>query len=51
MGQRVSTLVDKRLDAGLHNYIWDGNSAASGIYFYQIKAGDFVDSKKMVLLK
>ena len=56
MGQEVTTLVDEIRSAGAHRIIWDSRSAsgvqvASGVYVYQIKAGDFVDSKKMVLIR
>jgi hypothetical protein len=51
MGQRVATLVDQHLEAGNHSVTWDGSRVASGIYFYRFDAGDFVESKKMVLLK
>ncbi len=51
MGQRVATLVDQHLEAGNHSVIWDGSQVASGIYFYRIDAGDYVESRKMVLLK
>jgi hypothetical protein len=56
LGQRVRTLVDEDHAAGKAEVIWDGKddegeAVASGIYFYQIEAGDFVDSKKMVILR
>ena len=51
MGQRVNTLVNKRLEAGHHSYSWDASNYASGIYFTRLRAGTFVDSKKMILLK
>ena len=51
IGQRVTTLVDGRLEAGNHCIAWDGSRAASGIYVYHIEAGDFSDSRKMVLMK
>jgi hypothetical protein len=55
-GQLVTTLVDEWKEAGRHQCIWnskdaDGRTVASGLYFYQLKAGDFVSSRKMVLLK
>jgi len=51
MGQTVVVLVDGRRDAGYHTVKWDGSSVASGVYLYRIEAGDFVESRKMVLLK
>ena len=55
-GRLVKTLVKGFQSAGYHRVIWDGTNEdgltiSSGIYFYQMKAGDFVDMKKMVLLK
>ncbi|MEW5795172.1 MAG: T9SS type A sorting domain-containing protein [Candidatus Zixiibacteriota bacterium] len=51
MGQRVASLIDKHLEAGTHTVIWDGSHVASGVYFYRIEASDFVETKKMLLLK
>jgi len=51
MGQKVGTLVDGQLEAGEHVVRWDGSEAASGVYFYRLQAGDFVETKKMMLLK
>ncbi|MDD3732801.1 MAG: T9SS type A sorting domain-containing protein, partial [candidate division Zixibacteria bacterium] len=51
MGQKVTTLIDQGLDAGHHTVQWDAGNNASGIYLYKITAGDFVETKKMVLLK
>ncbi|SYZ71804.1 hypothetical protein TRIP_C10003 [Candidatus Zixiibacteriota bacterium] len=56
LGRNVKVLADGVFPAGHHTLVWDGrdekgNSAASGIYFYQIKAADFTARKKMILLK
>ncbi|OGC79698.1 MAG: hypothetical protein A2W07_01205 [candidate division Zixibacteria bacterium RBG_16_43_9] len=56
LGQKVKTLVDEKLAAGVKEVEWDGRDGkglevASGIYFYRIKADDFSDVKKMVMLK
>ena len=51
MGQSVATLVDGQLEAGEHVVQWDGSNAASGVYFYRLQTDDFVDAKKMLLLK
>ncbi|MCD4796026.1 MAG: T9SS type A sorting domain-containing protein [Candidatus Cloacimonetes bacterium] len=55
-GQKVKTLVNEKLNAGQHSVSWSGNdengrSVSSGIYFYKLKAGDFEQTKKMMLLK
>jgi len=55
-GQKVATLVNGALEAGEHTVQWDsrdesGNSVASGIYLYRLTAGEFTDTKKMILLK
>ncbi|MDH3939218.1 MAG: SBBP repeat-containing protein, partial [candidate division Zixibacteria bacterium] len=51
LGQRVTTLLNERLEAGHHFQEWHANGAASGVYFYRIRAEDFVQTKKMMLLK
>lgn len=51
IGQKVSTLVNRRLGAGTYEVYWDASNVSSGIYFYRITAGDFQDWKKMMLLK
>ena len=51
LGQRVTTLVDRDQDAGNCNVVWDARENASGIYLYRIVTRDFVETKKMLLLK
>jgi len=56
LGQEVKTLVSGDLAAGNQSVVWDGTnehgqSVASGIYFYRIAAGDFSQTKKMMMLK
>jgi hypothetical protein len=51
LGQKVVTLVSERQKAGYHQVEWDASLFASGIYYYQLEAGDFMDVKKMVLLR
>jgi hypothetical protein len=50
-GRVVDELVNDNLTAGNYNTVWDANKFASGVYFYKIQAGDFVEMKKMTLLK
>ena len=50
-GELISTLVDKEMIAGYHEVTWNAPNVSSGIYFYRLQAGDFVLTRKMVLLK
>jgi hypothetical protein len=56
LGRKVATLVESDVDAGWQEVIWDGTSSsgdkvASGIYFYRLTSGEFIETKKMLLLK
>ena len=51
LGQRIATLVNRPMEAGYHTATFDGSKVASGIYLYRLQAGDFVESKKMMLVK
>ena len=50
-GQVVTQLVDGEIPAGVHTVTWDASNFASGIYFYRLTAGEFEQTRKMVLLK
>ena len=47
----MATLVSEKLNQGYHSYQFDGRNLASGIYYYQLVAGDYREVKKMILLK
>jgi len=51
LGSRVTTLMDRYLDAGYHSIVWQANNIASGLYLVQMKAGGFVHTEKALLLK
>ena len=56
MGRKVKTLINKTQNAGYRSIIWDatndyGKPVSAGIYLYQIQAGEYISTKKMVLLK
>ena len=51
LGQKVATLVSEKKKAGYHQVEWDASAFASGVYYYKIVAGDFLQVRKMVLLK
>jgi hypothetical protein len=51
LGREIQTLINEKLSAGTYEVDFDGTSLPSGIYFYKITAGDFTDTKKMILAK
>ncbi|RJP72994.1 MAG: T9SS C-terminal target domain-containing protein [Ignavibacteriales bacterium] len=51
IGEKVSTLVTKFLEKGTYEFIWNSGNEPSGVYFYRLKAGDYSQSRKMILLK
>jgi len=56
LGRQVKTLINQTQDAGYKSVIWDatndyGKPVSAGIYLYQIQAGEYISTKKMVLLK
>ena len=51
LGREVAKLVNEKLNAGLYEYIFDGTGLTSAIYFYRLKAGEFVETKKMLMIK
>jgi len=50
-GSELEVLVDKNMSAGVFNANWDASRFASGIYLYKLQAGNFVQVKKMILVK
>jgi hypothetical protein len=51
LGQVVEVLLDSNLEAGYHIVTWGEQNFANGVYFYTLKAGEFTDTKRMLLLK
>jgi hypothetical protein len=51
LGNEIETLVNEEKPSGTYEITWYAENLPSGVYFYQLKAGDFIHSKKMVLLK
>jgi len=55
-GRRVRTLVNGTLPAGYHEATWDGvmedgRAAAAGVYFYRIRSGDFLETRRLILTR
>jgi hypothetical protein len=51
LGMEVTTLISDILDSGKHSYQFNGEDLASGIYYYQLAAGNYKEVKKMILLR
>ncbi len=51
LGREIEKLVDEELNPGTYKYDWNAADYPSGVYFYKLQAGEFVQTKKMVLIK
>ena len=51
LGKVVATLVDEKLSPGKYKVEFDGSGLTSGVYFYRLNAGEFTDTKRMMLVK
>ena len=56
LGQKVRTLVSGFVDSGPHEAVWNGRSesgqpVSTGVYLYRIESGEFIQTKKMILIR
>ena len=51
LGREIQTLIDEKKQAGKYEIEFNANNLTSGIYFYRLEAGEFIETKKMILLK
>ena len=51
VGKEIATLVNEQKEAGTYNIQFDASKLSSGVYIYSIQAGDFLESRKMILMK
>jgi hypothetical protein len=51
IGQKIETLLNRQMTAGSHSVTFDARGLPSGVYIYRLKAGDYRESKKMLLVK
>ena len=50
-GREVQTLVNEKLNAGNYDFYWNASALTSGVYFYRLTAGSFIETKKLMLIK
>jgi len=51
LGNEVATLVNEEKPAGVYKVEWNATGLPSGVYFYQLNTNEFVETKKMIILK
>lgn len=51
LGEKVSAIISGYLDAGEYRFNWNAEEFSSGVYFYKLSSGEFIETKKMILLK
>ena len=51
LGRQIETLLQNKLSSGMHSVHWKASTYPSGIYLCRIEAGDFIQTKKLILLK
>ncbi len=51
LGQKVASLVDEKQRAGYRSVLWDASDVSSGLYFYKLTAGDYTETRRMMLVK
>jgi len=51
IGEQLAVLIDKEFDAGIYEIDFDASNLPSGIYFYKLHAAEFIQTKKMILIK
>ncbi|MCB0750400.1 MAG: T9SS type A sorting domain-containing protein, partial [Ignavibacteriae bacterium] len=51
LGREIKTLVNQKQKAGNYEVSFDAKELSSGVYFYRLQSGDFIQTKKMMLLK
>jgi hypothetical protein len=51
LGREIQTLINEELKSGSYSLVFDGSEFNSGVYFYRLASGDFIDTKRMLLVK
>ncbi|MDP4197675.1 MAG: T9SS type A sorting domain-containing protein, partial [Bacteroidota bacterium] len=51
LGREVATLLNQRISAGVHKVVFNAENLTSGVYFYRLQSGNYVETKKMMLVR
>ena len=51
LGEEVAELLNKEVQIGTYEFEWNASGLPSGIYFYQLKTENFLETRKMILMK
>jgi glucose/arabinose dehydrogenase len=51
LGQKIENITDRYYEVGTHTVVWNAANAGSGIYYYRIQVGDYVRTRRMILLQ
>ena len=49
LGKEITTLINKQQKSGSYEVNFDASNLSSGVYYYQLKSGEFVETKKMII--
>ena len=51
LGNEITTIINKELDPGFYKFQWNAGNLASGVYLYRLHAGNYINTKKLLLIK
>ena len=51
LGREVATLMNEEKSGGTYTLHWDASGVSGGVYFYRLRAGDFVQTRRMMIVK
>ena len=51
LGREVATLISEKMSAGTYTHLWNASGLTSGVYFYSLQAGSYIETKKLLFLK
>jgi len=51
LGREVGTLENNLIDPGMYSVMWDASGVSSGVYYYRLSAGEFSETKKLIITK